>query len=120
MDRPFNSLRTLAITLLVIGGWALAQNRDAAIVDPIQNRAEEYGKVAQQIWEWAELGYLETKSSKLLQAFLADEGFEISEGVAGIPTAFLASYGTGSPVIAILAEFDALPGSVRIAARNAN
>ena len=110
MDKTSSSLRSWAITLLVMGGWALAQNGEKAIVDHIESRAEVYGEVAQQIWEWAELGYLETKSSKYLQAHLADEGFEITEGVAGIPTAFLASYGTGSPVIAILAEFDALPG----------
>ena len=62
------------------------------------------------IWDYAELGYLETKSSERLQQVLASEGFEIQAGVAGIPTAFVASFGTGEPVIGVLAEFDALPG----------
>ncbi|MEW4490826.1 amidohydrolase [Thalassoglobus sp. JC818] len=65
---------------------------------------------AKQIWEWAEPGYQEVNSSELLSSWLASEGFEIERGVAGIPTAFTATVGEGSPVIAILGEFDALPG----------
>jgi aminobenzoyl-glutamate utilization protein B len=66
--------------------------------------------VARDIWGYAELGYLETKSSGRLQEVLRKEGFTIETGVAEIPTAFVATYGSGSPVIGILAEFDALPG----------
>ena len=62
------------------------------------------------IWDLAELGYLETESARLLQASLSAAGFEVSEGVAGMPTAFVATFGEGEPVIGILAEFDALPG----------
>lgn len=69
-----------------------------------------YGDMAHKIWEYAELGYLETKSSTLLQNHLKKEGFNVKTGVAGIPTAFVAEYGKGQPVIGILAEFDALPG----------
>ena len=56
------------------------------------------------------MGYQEEKSSALLKQTLSDAGFSIQEGVADIPTAFVASYGSGSPVIGILAEYDALPG----------
>ena len=56
------------------------------------------------------MGYQEVKSSNLLKETLAKEGFKITEGVADIPTAFVAEYGSGAPVITILAEFDALPG----------
>ncbi|TWT57734.1 p-aminobenzoyl-glutamate hydrolase subunit B [Thalassoglobus neptunius] len=70
---------------------------------------------AKQIWEWAEPGYQEANSSKLLSSWLASEGFEIERGVAGIPTAFTATIGNGSPVIAILGEFDALPGLAQAA-----
>ncbi len=87
----------------------MAQNKKNALAHLDKNRAE-YEKVAQQIWEWAELGYLEDKSSSLLQSTLEKAGFQIEKGVAGIPTAFVASYGSGKPVIGILAEFDALPG----------
>jgi len=66
--------------------------------------------VARQLWEWAEVGYQETRSSQLLQDTLAANGFEIEAGVADIPTAFTASWGEDGPVIAILAELDALPG----------
>jgi aminobenzoyl-glutamate utilization protein B len=76
----------------------------------IQSKYDEYKKAALQIWEYAELGYKEEKSTALLQKILTDNGFEIKTGVAGMPTAFVASYGSGKPVIAILAEFDALPG----------
>jgi aminobenzoyl-glutamate utilization protein B len=72
--------------------------------------AETVTAVADQLWEWAELGYLETQSSALLQDTLAAAGFEISAGIGGIPTAFTASFGSGKPVIAIMGEFDALPG----------
>ena len=63
-----------------------------------------------QIWDFAEVGYKEEKSTALLQQTLKENGFTIESGVAGMPTAFVASYGSGSPVIGILAEYDALPG----------
>jgi len=56
------------------------------------------------------VGYKEVKSSALHQQTLKDAGFTVQAGVAGIPTAFVATYGSGKPVIGILAEFDALPG----------
>lgn len=67
-------------------------------------------RIARQLWEWAELGYLEERSSALLRDELTQAGFRVERGVAGLPTAFIANAGSGSPVIAILAEFDALPG----------
>ena len=90
----------------------------AAAADPstdtasqlVQQRRALTADLASKIWEWAEIGYQEKKSAELLQSTLAAEGFEIDAGVAGIPTAFVAEYGSGEPVIAILAEYDALPG----------
>ena len=79
-------------------------------MDFIDGRYEATAKLARTIWEYAEVGYQETKSSGLLQQTLDGEGFSIEAGVAGIPTAFVASYGSCEPVIAILAEYDALPG----------
>ena len=76
----------------------------------IQDRAKQYETIAKSIWDWSELGYQEKKSSFLLQKTLKDEGFTIQAGVAGIPTAFIAEYGSGFPIIGVLAEFDALPG----------
>ena len=83
--------------------------KDEAIAD-IQLKYGEYKDVALQIWSYAEVGYKEVKSSALLQKKLSDNGFDVKAGVAEMPTAFVATYGTGKPVIGILAEFDALPG----------
>lgn len=89
----------------------LADNSDnrASLTD-MEPGYERTAAVARQLWEWAELGYLENRSSDLLQSHLTEAGFEIEEGIAGIPTAFMAEWGEGGPVIAILAELDALPG----------
>ncbi len=76
----------------------------------LSSRAARDQQVARQIWDWAEVGYQETQSSALLQQELTKAGFKVEAGVAGIPTAFVATAGSGQPVIAILAEFDALPG----------
>jgi aminobenzoyl-glutamate utilization protein B len=82
----------------------------ARAITDIQSHYDDYKKIALQIWDYAEVGYKEVKSSALLQKTLSDNGFTVKAGVADIPTAFVATYGSGSPVIGILAEFDALPG----------
>jgi aminobenzoyl-glutamate utilization protein B len=84
-----------------------AHKQVAQLVD---EKAANFKQVSKQIWDYAELGYHEDKSSTLLQAQLKDAGFSVEPGVADEPTAFVASYGQGKPVIAILGEFDALPG----------
>ena len=81
-----------------------------ALLQELEARADHMTAVAMEIWDLAELGYLETESSALLQSELAEAGFTVEAGVADIPTAFVASWGSGAPVIGILAEFDALPG----------
>lgn len=99
----------LLVMIFFYSMTSCAQQRDI-ITQDIDKRINDYTSIAQKIWSFAELGYQEEKSSALLQQTLSDAGFEISQGVADIPTAFVASYGSGSPVIGILAEFDALPG----------
>ena len=88
------------------------KNKDAKrkVAARIEAKKPEYARISREIWEFAEPGYLEEKSSSLLQKTLEKEGFTIKSGVAGIPTAFVASYGKGRPVVGILAEYDALPG----------
>lgn len=88
--------------------------KDQAIND-IQVKYDDYKKIALQIWNYAEVGYKEVKSSALHQKTLTDNGFTVEAGVADIPTAFVATYGSGKPVIGILAEFDALPGLAQTA-----
>ena len=76
----------------------------------VEQNAANWKQVSKQIWDYAELGYHENRSSELLQAQLKAAGFSLESGVADEPTGFIASYGQGKPVIAILGEFDALPG----------
>lgn len=80
------------------------------ILQNIEQHGDHYGQIAQQIWQFAELDFREFKSAQLLQRTLEAEGFSVQSGVAGMPTAFVAEYGSGKPVIGILAEYDALPG----------
>ncbi|MDD9889557.1 MAG: amidohydrolase [Gammaproteobacteria bacterium] len=103
----------ICIAVAMFSASALhAQDHKATVMQYIDDNAALYGDVAQQIWDWAEVGYLETQSANLLQQQLANAGFEITTGVAGIPTAFVATYsaGSGGPTVGILAEYDALPG----------
>ena len=103
--KSFASLMVIA----VLGASPLA----AQSADPIANveaQTERTERVAQQLWDLAELGYLEERSSALMMDELAAEGFVITGGIAEIPTAFVAEWGEGGPIIAILAEMDALPG----------
>jgi aminobenzoyl-glutamate utilization protein B len=113
METIMKSLRTAAALLAAtcLSVPAFSQDEPAAMVDAaVDSAASGYASMAQDIWEWAEVGYQEERSSARLRGALEDAGFSIETGVADIPTAFVASYGSGRPVIAILAEFDALPG----------
>jgi aminobenzoyl-glutamate utilization protein B len=105
---------SLVLPLLCIGMPAAAQINEterAAITSDVEGRAPVLADTAKAIWNFAEVGYQETRSSALLQSQLNAAGFTVTPGVAGMPTAFVASFKNGNgPVIAILAEFDALPG----------
>ncbi|MGB5553268.1 MAG: amidohydrolase [Flavobacteriaceae bacterium] len=90
--------------------FSTAQKKADVIIKNLDDKSEQYGAIAQSIWELAEMGYQEEKSSALLQKTLSDAGFFIKTGVAGIPTAFIAEFGSGAPIIAIMGEYDALPG----------
>ena len=101
----------LLIMLLPISSFCQSSKSTvASVIQQLDTKKDTYGDIAHQIWEWAELGYLEVKSSQLLQDHLQKEGFQITKNAADIPTAFIAEYGSGKPIIGILAEFDALPG----------
>ncbi|MDA1075182.1 MAG: amidohydrolase [Proteobacteria bacterium] len=78
--------------------------------DLVDSRRDVAISMATDLWNYAELGYLESNSSERLQQELKRSGFKVTPGVAAIPTAFVATYGSGKPVIGIMAEFDALPG----------
>ena len=100
----------LSVFTILVFSLVSAQKTKESSIAALDSKSEKYSAIAQEIWNYAEMGYQETKSSALLQKTLQDEGFNIKTGVANIPTAFTAEYGSGYPVIAILGEFDALPG----------
>ena len=99
--------RLFTIIICLLG---LTTNGQEQVLTELDDKYEKYADLSLKIWDYAELGYLEEKSSNLLRSTLAEEGFTITSGVADIPTAFEASYGSGEPVIGIMAEYDALPG----------
>jgi aminobenzoyl-glutamate utilization protein B len=109
------TFRSLTLFLLLVAAHAPITSRAEgddllAQVDATKGRMNT---LASQIWNWAEVGFQEANSSKALQSELAAAGFEIRAGVAGMPTAFVASFRRGEnrgAVIGLLAEFDALPG----------
>tara|TARA_B110000027_G_scaffold27094_1_gene29655 strand:- start:11212 stop:12639 length:1428 start_codon:yes stop_codon:yes gene_type:complete len=103
-------LSNILILTLLFSLATSAQKTKIAVLKKLDSQSEKYGYIAMQIWDLAEMGYLEEQSSSLLQETLSNEGFTIKKGVANIPTAFIAEYGSGLPIIAILGEFDALPG----------
>ena len=108
----------LILQIVVIPQFIIAQKKQdqqtqlvkKESIKNIDNKFNIYKEKAFQIWEYAEVGFKEEKSSNLLKNMLLENGFTIESGVANMPTAFAASFGSGSPVIGILAEFDALPG----------
>lgn len=93
-----------------VSGTAWSDPSEKAVLAAMDADYAQTVDLSQKLWDWAEVGYQEEKSSGLLQQTLANEGFTVTPGVAGLPTAFTAEYGEGGPIIAILAEFDALPG----------
>ncbi|MFT3932046.1 MAG: amidohydrolase [Chitinophagaceae bacterium] len=110
-----HALTLLAFSVLVTFQlYSQKKDPQAAVkekmITDLQGQYNKYKSIAYSIWSYAEVGYKETKSTALLQSTLKENGFSIENGVAGMSTAFVASYGSGKPVIGILAEFDALPG----------
>lgn len=81
-----------------------------AALDTIEENKELIASVADQIWEYAELSLQEVRSAALYCKMPKELGFAVEEGVCSISTAFVASYGSGRPIIGILAEYDALSG----------
>src|ERR1044072_9299165 len=93
--------------LSILGGDIKKKEEVVASVE--KHKAELTG-LSDQIWAFAETALRETRFSKVLADYAEKQGFEVKRGVSGMPTAFVASYGQGPPLIGILGEFDALPG----------
>jgi aminobenzoyl-glutamate utilization protein B len=101
----------LVVVLSLAVSFSARSDTPASATDAyLEKTRPRWEQVSRQIWELAETGLEETRSSALVADVLEKEGFKVQRGVAGMPTAFVATAGSGSPVIAILAEYDALPG----------
>lgn len=106
-----NTLGLTSWIVLILGvGSTPCFAQKEVLLDSVARQEPKAWEIAQQIWKWAEPGYQEKRSSKLLADHLEGAGFTVKRGVAGIPTAFTATFGSGKPVIGILGEYDALPG----------
>jgi aminobenzoyl-glutamate utilization protein B len=109
--RKLVGTRVIGFILILLPFFIGAQpSPEGGLMTFLESQKTRFSDVAMQIWDWAEVGYQEEKSAALLRSELEKEGFRIQKGVAGIPTAFIAEAGSGEPVIAILGEYDALPG----------
>ncbi len=104
---------TLLITLLLfvvsLNAQKMSKNKKI-IVASVEKHKADLIKISDSIWAAAETAFEETKSAEILAKYAEKNGFKVTRGVANIPTAFTAVYGSGKPVISILGEFDALPG----------
>ena len=103
----------LLCSLTILCTSVRAQKMPAAkqrIVQSVESRNAELIKMSDKIWALAEVAFEEGESAKILADYAEKEGFRVRRGVSGMPTAFIAEYGSGKPIIGILGEFDALPG----------
>lgn len=100
----------VALCILHFFPFHTARADKLQLIKSVEARDAETWSVARRIWEFAEPGYQEVRSSKLLADTLENAGFQVDRGVAQIPTAFVASFGKGQPIIGIVGEYDALPG----------
>jgi len=85
-------------------------NNKKAVIQSIEKHNEELIAISDSVWALAETAFNENGSSVILANYAEKNGFSVERGVSGMPTAFIATYGSGKPVIGILGEFDALPG----------
>ena len=107
------SILLFTLAVLLVSSTAVAQklNREKkAIIASVEAHQEALIAISDSIWALAETAFEEHESSRILADYAEAQGLTVERGVAGIPTAFVATYGSGFPVISVLGEFDALPG----------
>ncbi len=89
----------------------MQQEHKDILLSAVKEYESELVQLSKEIWQYAEVGLQEHKSASAQAEFLKEAGFEIQEGVAGMPTAFVATFGSGDPTVGFLGEYDALPGT---------
>lgn len=105
----------ISLIALLFSTSALAQQNTnnknkKRVIQSIENHASDLTDLSDAIWEYAEIAFKESQSSAALASFAEKHGFDVKKGVGEIPTALVAEYGSGRPIIGIMGEFDALPG----------
>jgi aminobenzoyl-glutamate utilization protein B len=108
LPRAAAALAGLLIVSQLAAGASVKKKEEA--VASIERHKAEIIALSDQVWAFAETALLEVRSAEALAAYAEKQGFKVERGLAGMPTAFVASYGEGRPVIGILGEYDALPG----------
>jgi aminobenzoyl-glutamate utilization protein B len=112
MKARLTSVAVLLAGLLIVSQLAAGvsiKKKEEAVASIEKHKAEIIG-LSDEVWGFAETALLETQSSKALADYAEKQGFKVERGVAGLLTAFVASYGEGRPIIGVLGEYDALPG----------
>ena len=104
----------LILFITLLGAW---QTSHAASTDQVKKQISDWVdsnkdkmiRLSEAIWTYAELGMQEHRSSKALIDYLRAEGFKVETNVVGMPTAFVATWGTGKPAIGFISEYDSIP-----------
>lgn len=115
MDRSHSQLRTLVAAFVVtcfspMVALAAPSAVKKAAVQSVDTHAPELIGLSDRIWAFAETALNEHKSAAALADYAEQQGFKVERGVSQMPTAFIASYGSGHPIIGVMGEYDALPG----------
>jgi aminobenzoyl-glutamate utilization protein B len=110
--KALSTILTLLVVPAVSGAEQPIPNLEIkrGVVDSIERDADTLAALSDEIWAYAEVALRETRSARALADYAEAQGFEVVRGVAGMATAFVASYGQGRPMIGVLGEYDALPG----------
>ncbi|MEP2770586.1 MAG: amidohydrolase [Fulvivirga sp.] len=110
-------LRTLTSILAVTVFFTASAQKKGKVnsekqyaIKAAENKYDELTTLSDKIWSYEEIAFQEKQSAEALIAYAEANGFKVTKGVAEIPTAFVAEYGSGQPIIGIMGEFDALPG----------
>ena len=110
MKRSFFTIIAFVLVIHSVYSRTTRENNAQLAIDYLDRNFATYDRIQKYIWDASEPAFREYKSSDILSSHLRNEGFDVTLGVASMPTAFVAKYGNGRPVIGILAEYDALPG----------
>ncbi len=108
--KNYLSALLLLAALISFGQSKKSNPNKEAVIKSVDKHQQELIAISDKIWAYAETALRETKSSKELADYAEAQGFTVKRNVSGMPTAFIAEYGSGKPIIGIMGEFDALPG----------